>query len=57
MPKIIEDRLFLRKMKLHTVHVCKDAKRTQIRDSARHIKDKQFSTVQVDNDVVVTRIR
>lgn len=57
MPKIIEERLFLKKMKLYSVHVCKDTKRTQIRDSARHIKDKVFSTVQVDNDVVVTRIK
>lgn len=57
MAKIVEERLFLRKMRLHTVHVCKNATTAQIRDSSRYIKDKKFSSVQVDNDVVVTRIK
>lgn len=49
--------LFLREMKLYSVHVCKNESRISVRNATNYIKDKQFSTVQVDNDVVVTRIK
>ena len=57
MAKMIEERLFLRKMRLYSVHVCKNVTTAQIRDSSRYIKDKKFSSVQVDDVVVVTRIK
>lgn len=53
----MKERVFLRDMEIYTVHVCKDTKASSIKDSARYLKGKKFSCVQVDNDVVVTRVK
>lgn len=54
---MLKERSFLTTMKVYTAHLCKDAKASSLKDSARYLKGKKFSCVQVDNDVVVTRIK
>lgn len=46
---------FLDNMAVLTIYVAKNMKSSKVRDSARYITDKKFSTIQHGADVIVTR--
>lgn len=48
--------IFLGDLKILESTYVKNVKRTQIRDAIRRYSDRKFSTKQVGNDVLVTRI-